>query len=159
MKKVKNAFSYLLESIMEESIEIYQKYEIILPEKEDNEKIWRILKDFSKISFKINDKENDAFLYQWGKIFYNNKFLYYYLNITRQFIIHSKSEYGYMIQISCDFRYYEYKGILEQEDGNIWSYDFGSFEDFWNHVEKTESFITLFKNNHPYCIVIDQCDV
>jgi hypothetical protein len=116
---------------------------------------WEIFKEFSIIEVVCND---DALLFECGIFNFTGENLFY-LEFVRQFSFNDDDgEYDHMEQFHFTTLYKPYKE-LEGLKMNKWSFDFNSFEEFFQYIESLDAFNVPLEKYAPLCSTIAQEEV
>lgn len=114
MITVKNAESYLKDSIGEETDEI--------------NKVWETFKAFSKET--VEGEEDKEILFQCGVYDFTGEELFH-LDFVRQFTIYEKDDYSHMEQLHCEFLFKPTSELKKLKVVEEWSMDYDDIDHFF----------------------------
>ncbi|MGN7376551.1 hypothetical protein [Bacillus sp. FSL R5-0397] len=123
MITVKNAESYLKDSIGEETDEI--------------KKVWETFKAFSKET--VEGEEDKEILFQCGVYDFTGEELFH-LDFVRQFTIYEEDDYSHMEQLHCEFLFKPTSELKKLKVVEEWSMDYDDIDHFFNHIESIPEF-------------------
>lgn len=115
---------------------------------------WEIFKKFANLKV---DCADDALLFQCGVYDFTGEDLFHF-EFVRQFSFEIDGEYDHMEQLRLTI-YFKPNAELKELETNIWSYDFNSIDEYFNHVEKMNHFKILIEKFVPLQAEIEQEEV
>jgi len=98
--------------------------------------IWPIFKEFTQIPA---DCIEEAVSFQCGMLDPLGDETVFCLDFVRQFTIEIDDEYDHTEQLHCEFED-AVTDRLENQETEVWSYEFNSLEEFFQMVEASEEF-------------------
>jgi hypothetical protein len=105
---------------------------------------WRLFKEFARVPVECWD---DALLFQCGVYDFTGRDLFHF-GFVRQFTFQQDGEYDHMEQLDCSLLF-EPDAELQHLKKEMWSYDFGSAEDFFAAVEALPEFDVALQARNP----------
>ncbi|MEH6943337.1 hypothetical protein [Bacillus sp. JJ722] len=122
MFTVKNAESYLKQSIGENTNDIKE--------------VWEAFKSFCRMT--VEKEEDREILFQCGVYDFTGEELFHF-DFVRQFTIYDGEEYSHMEQLHCEYLF-KPTDELRKFEINEWSMDYVHIDDFFNHIENLQEF-------------------
>lgn len=113
--------------------------------------LWEVFKKFSEVKFNAAD---DALLFECGTYNFTGEDLFHW-GLVRQFSFERRGEYDHMEQLHIEITFDPEEDLLAFQD-TVWTYDFKSLDEFFEAVEKLESFNYPWKKYKPRGVRIFQ---
>ncbi|MFE5472716.1 hypothetical protein [Bacillus safensis] len=123
MITVKNAESYLKDSIGEDT--------------DDIKKVWETFKAFSKET--VEGEEDKEILFQCGVYDFTGEELFHF-DFVRQFTVYEEDDYSHMEQLHCEFLFKPTSELKKLKVVEEWSMDYDDIDHFFHHIESIHEF-------------------